>query len=102
MPLSLADIDRIARLARLHPAPTERECLHKQLDAFFGLVETIQSVDTTGVTPLAHPMDVGLEVPLRLHEDRVGEPPSLDMRALLQRNAPSVEEGLFLVPKVLD
>ena len=59
----------------------------------------MRAVDTTGIEPLAHPMDAIQEVALRLREDVVSEP---NNREANQANAPAVENGLFLVPKVIE
>lgn len=59
------------------------------------MVDQLQAVDTTGVTPMAHP----LEQPQRLRPDVVTE---VDQHELYQRNAPLVERDLYLVPKVIE
>lgn len=99
MSLTLHDIDRIANLARLDPAPAQRERLLGQLNGFFALVEQMNAVDTTGVEPLAHPTAVLEDVQLRLRPDVVSEPNARDAN---QQSAPAVERGLFLVPKVIE
>lgn len=99
MSLTPADIDRLARLARLGLTPEERARLHTQLNDFFGIVEKMRAVDTTGLKPLAHPVDVTDTMALRLRPDVVSEP---DQRAANQQSAPAVEAGLFLVPKVIE
>jgi aspartyl-tRNA(Asn)/glutamyl-tRNA(Gln) amidotransferase subunit C len=99
MSLTLHDIDRIANLARLDPAPEQRERLLGQLNGFFDLVEQMNAVDTTGVEPLAHPTAVLEDVQLRLRPDVVSEP---NAREANQQSAPAVERGLFLVPKVIE
>lgn len=99
MSLSAADIDRLAHLARLGLASDERERLRTQLNDFFGIVEKIRAVDTTGITPLAHPMDILGDVGLRLRDDIASE---ANQRDANQRNAPAIENGLFLVPRVLE
>jgi aspartyl-tRNA(Asn)/glutamyl-tRNA(Gln) amidotransferase subunit C len=70
-----------------------------KLNGFFTLVDAMRAVDTQGVEPLAHPMASVREVSLRLRDDVVSEP---DQRALNQRSAPAVEDGLYLVPKVIE
>ncbi len=70
-----------------------------QINGFFDLVGQMRAVDTTGVEPLAHPMATIQDVVLRLREDLVSEP---NNREANQRNAPAVENGLFLVPKVIE
>ena len=99
MSLSSADIDRLAHLARLGLAPAERERLQLQLNGFFGIVEKMRAVDTSGITPLAHPTDIMADVALRLRDDAATEP---NQREANQRNAPALEDGLFLVPRVIE
>ena len=99
MSLTSADIARIANLARLELQPRESERLLAQVNGFFELVEKMRAVDTTGIEPLAHPLATIQDVTLRLREDRVSEPNNRDAN---QRNAPAVENGLFLVPKVIE
>ncbi|MDO8459053.1 MAG: Asp-tRNA(Asn)/Glu-tRNA(Gln) amidotransferase subunit GatC [Burkholderiaceae bacterium] len=99
MSLTPQDIDRIANLARLELSATESERLLVQTNDFFKIVEKMRSVDTTGVEPLAHPLDTIQEVALRLRDDVVSEP---NQREANQRSAPAVENGLFLVPKVIE
>lgn len=99
MSLNAADIARIANLARLELKPSESERMLTQLNGFFDIVEKMRSVDTTGIEPLAHPVATIQDLALRLREDRVSEP---NNREANQRNAPAVESGLFLVPKVIE
>jgi aspartyl-tRNA(Asn)/glutamyl-tRNA(Gln) amidotransferase subunit C len=98
MALTLADVTRIAQLARLELRGTEPAAMLAQLNGFFSIVEQMSAVDTSGVEPLYTPLSAVQEVALRLREDRVTE---TDRRELNQRSAPAVEDGLFLVPKVL-
>lgn len=99
MSLTSVDIDRLAHLARLGLQPQERARLCTQLNDFFGIVEKMRAVDTTGIVPMAHPADVMREQALRLRDDIVSEP---DQREANQVSAPAVEAGLFLVPKVIE
>ena len=99
MSLTSQDIDRIANLARLALQPAEADHMREQINGFFSIVEAMQSVDTTGVQPLAHPVAAIQEVQLRLREDVVSEP---SQREANQQSAPAVERGLFLVPKVIE
>ncbi len=99
MSLTPQDIGRLASLARLQLAPDESRRMLGQINGFFDLVGQMRAVDTSGVEPLAHPVAAFEDVTLRLREDRVSEP---DRRAANQRNAPAVEDGLFLVPKVIE
>ncbi len=99
MSLSSADIARIANLARLELKPLESGRMLVQINGFFDLVEKMRAVDTRGTLPLAHPMAAVQDIHLRLREDLVSEP---NNRESNQRNAPAVEHGLFLVPKVIE
>ena len=56
MALNAQDIARIANLARLELSSTESERMLGQLNDFFGIVEKMQAVDTSGVSPLSHPV----------------------------------------------
>ena len=98
MPLTSEDVSRIAHLARLELEPAEAAAMLTQLNGFFRIVEQMGSVDTTGVEPLYTPLSAVEAVKLRLRDDVVTE---TDQRELNQRSAPAVEDGLFLVPKVI-
>jgi aspartyl-tRNA(Asn)/glutamyl-tRNA(Gln) amidotransferase subunit C len=95
MSLSPADVAKIAHLARLAVGEDEANDLGTDLSRILDLVEQMDAVDTAGVEPMAHP----LEMAQRLRDDRVTES---DQRELYQGNSPAVENGLFLVPKVIE
>jgi len=99
MALSSRDVSRIAHLARLELQPDEEALMLQQLNDFFGIVERMRAVDTSGVEPLYTPLSAVQQVALRLREDAVTE---TDDRDRNQRSAPAVEDGLFLVPKVIE
>ena len=99
MSLTSLDIARIANLARMELRPDESERLLTQINGFFGIVEAMRAVDTSGIEPLAHPVAVIQDVALRLREDVISESNQRDAN---QRSAPAVERGLFLVPKVIE
>ena len=98
MALTPADVSRIAQLARLELHASEQAAMLAQLNGFFGIVEQMSAVDTSGVEPLYTPLSAVEEVTLRLRDDAVSE---TDQREANQRSAPAVEDGLFLVPKVI-
>ncbi len=100
MALTPQDVSRIANLARLELQEAESAALLSQLNGFFSIVEQMSAVDTSGVEPLYTPLSAVQEVSLRLREDVVTE--SNQQRELNQRSAPAVEDGLFLVPKVIE
>ena len=93
--LSPAEIRRIARLARIDVDDDHVAALAPELNAILGMVDAMQAVDTAGVEPMSHPQAFAQ----RLREDAVTEP---DRRADYQSVAPQVEDGLYLVPKVLE
>ncbi|MBT9495059.1 MAG: Asp-tRNA(Asn)/Glu-tRNA(Gln) amidotransferase subunit GatC [Paucibacter sp.] len=99
MALTPQDVSRIAHLARLELQEAESAALLNQLNGFFSIVEQMSAVDTRGVEPLYTPLSAVQEVSLRLREDLVTES---NQRELNQRSAPAVEDGLFLVPKVIE
>ena len=99
MALTSQDVARIAQLARLELRPHESETMLSQINNFFDLTLRMAAIDTAGVVPLAHPLDVVQEVPLRLRDDIASEPSERDAN---QQNAPAVERGLFLVPRVIE
>jgi aspartyl-tRNA(Asn)/glutamyl-tRNA(Gln) amidotransferase subunit C len=99
MALDSKDVSRIANLARLELKPAEEAAMLQQLNGFFSIVEQMSAVDTSGIEPLYTPLSAVQDVALRLRDDVVTE---TDGRAANQRSAPAVEDGLFLVPKVIE
>ncbi|CAM4206009.1 MAG: Asp-tRNA(Asn)/Glu-tRNA(Gln) amidotransferase subunit GatC [Comamonas sp.] len=99
MALNDQDIARIANLARLELSPGESERMLAQLNNFFGIVEKMQAVDTSGVSPLSHPVAAIQDIALRLRDDLVSEP---NNREANMQNAPAADKGMFLVPKVIE
>jgi len=95
MALTESDVEKIARLARLRVTAGERTEVAARLGSILGMVDRLQAVATDGVVPMAHPLDA--IQPLRA--DRVTE---TNQRDVYQRNAPAVENGLFLVPRVIE
>ena len=93
--LSLAEITRIADLARLELSPRESAALQQQLNGILAMVDAMAAVDTEGVEPMSHPQ----EAMQRLRDDAVSE---ADRRAQFQSVAPQVEDGLYLVPRVIE
>ena len=99
MALTKQDIARIANLARLELSDSESERMLSQMNNFFGIVEKMQAVDTTGITPMPHPISAIQDVQLRLRADVVSES---NNREANQKSAPAVEKGYFLVPRVIE
>ena len=95
MSISADQIRQAAHLARLEIKPEQVEAYAGQISRILDLMTELSKVDTQGVTPMAHP----LAMTQRLRPDAVTEP---DRRTDYQEHAPSVQDGLFLVPKVLE
>ena len=93
--LSLDQIARIAELARLEVSPAESAALQQQLNDILAMVDAMSAVDTEGVEPMSHPQ----EVSQRARDDAVTE---ADRREDFQAVAPQVEDGFYLVPKVIE
>jgi aspartyl-tRNA(Asn)/glutamyl-tRNA(Gln) amidotransferase subunit C len=95
MSLNSAVIKRIAHLARIQVSDAEAEATLSKLTGILGLIEQMQAVDTAGIVPMSHSQDVTQ----RLRDDVVTE---TNQRELFQSIAPAVEDGLYLVPKVIE
>ncbi len=95
MSLSDDQLRRLARLARIALQGHESAVVAERPNNVLGLIEQMRGVDTAGIEPMAHPLDA--VQPLRV--DSVTES---DQHARYQAVAPAVEEGLYLVPKVLE
>ncbi len=104
MSLTSSDVKRIAHLARIEVSDAEAEATLQKLSGILGLIEQMQAVDTTGITPMSHSQDVTQ----RLRDDVVSK---TNQRELFQSIAPTlgngsqepaVEDGLYLVPKVIE
>lgn len=95
MALTENDVARIAHLARIEISAEDRRAMLAQLNDIFAMIEKMQQIDTSGVAPMAHPLG-GRQ---RLREDRVSEG---DAREDNMSNSPETQDGLFLVPKVIE
>lgn len=95
MSLSRQDVQHIAHLARLEVSEDEIDEYVAKLSSIIELVDRLQSADTEGVTPMAHPLDMAQ----RLRPDEVTE---TDQREEFQQNAPDVVDGLYRVPRVIE
>ena len=95
MAVDRSDIEKLADLARIEVTENTVDEVASSISDILTLVDQLQAVDTTGVAPMAHPLDAVQ----RLRADQVTEE---NQRDALQANAPATEDGLFLVPKVID
>jgi aspartyl-tRNA(Asn)/glutamyl-tRNA(Gln) amidotransferase subunit C len=100
MTLALSDVKRIANLSRLELTDEQAGQTLEKLNGIFSLVEQMKAVDTTGIEPLSHPIAaLTTDLSLRLREDAVTE---TDHREAYQKPAPATQDGLYLVPKVIE
>jgi aspartyl-tRNA(Asn)/glutamyl-tRNA(Gln) amidotransferase subunit C len=95
MSLNITDVEKVARLARLAMSSEEMQIAQAQLNNIFGLIAEMQAVDTKGIIPMSHSQDLSQ----RLREDVVTE---TNQRDAFQAIAPQVENGLYLVPQVIE
>jgi len=95
MSLTPDDVRRLARLARITVEAEESHAVLERLNGVLALVGEMRRVDTQGIEPMSHALDVSQ----RLRADEAKEP---DQRSAYQSVAPAVEEGLYLVPKVIE
>lgn len=95
MALDRTDVEKIAHLARLAVSEDETEILRGELSGILDLVEQLSAANTDGVVPMAHPLDMHQ----RLRTDEVTEE---NRRDDYQAIAPQTEDGLYLVPKVIE
>lgn len=100
MSLTLSDVKRIASLARLELTENQASSTLDKLNGIFSLVEQMRAVDTTGIEPLSHPIAaIRDDLSLRMRDDVVTEP---NRRDEYQQVAPATEDGLYLVPIVIE
>jgi len=95
MSLTPDQLKRIAQLARIDVPPGEMPFVAERLNRVLGLIDQLQSVDTQGIEPMSH----ALELVQRLRPDEVTE---TDRHEAFQQGAPAIEQGLYLVPKVIE
>ena len=95
MSLTLEQVRRVAHLARIEVSDAEANSTLGHLNGIFTLIEAMQAVDTQGVEPMAHAQDLAQ----RLRPDAVSE---VDRREAFQALAPDAEQGLYLVPQVME
>jgi len=95
MSLEAEDVVKIAHLARIEIKDEEIDSYVSELSGILGFVEHLNSADTTGVTPMAHPLD-------QIQRLRVDEVTEENQRELFQSIAPETENGLYLVPQVIE
>jgi len=95
MSLKIADVHRIAHLARIEITDVQAQETANQLNDILAMIERIGRVDTAGIAPMSHPLD-GTQ---RLRPDTVTETPDRERN---MANAPAQRDGLFLVPRVVE
>ncbi len=95
MAFDRSEVEKVAQLARLHISDADADEVASRITDILALIDQMQSVDTDAVEPLAHPLDMTQ----RMRADEVTEQ---DRREELQTLAPQSENGLYLVPKVIE
>ncbi len=95
MAIDKHEIEKLSRLARLSVSEEDSADVADRITRILDLVDQLQAVDTTGVAPMSHPLDAVQ----RLRADEVTE---LNQREAFQAIAPNAEQGLYLVPKVIE
>ena len=95
MALDRTDVEQLALLTRIALSEQDVPAATAKLSSILGLIDQLQAVDTQGIEPLAHP----LEITQRLRPDTVTES---NQREALQSIAPATEQGLYLVPRVIE
>jgi aspartyl-tRNA(Asn)/glutamyl-tRNA(Gln) amidotransferase subunit C len=101
MSITAADIEKAAKLARISIAADAIPELSQRLGNILAMVDRLQEIDTSGIEPMANPLDATQ----RLRADAVTEPSgdaALNARDAFLAIAPSAEQGLYLVPKVIE
>jgi aspartyl-tRNA(Asn)/glutamyl-tRNA(Gln) amidotransferase subunit C len=96
MSLTRQDVEKIARLARLAITDQEMPVYVTSLSSIVEFVNELSRVETGEVEPMAHPLDGQRQ---RLRDDRVTE---TDRHEKYQANAPQVQSGLYVVPRVIE
>ncbi|HCA17653.1 MAG: Asp-tRNA(Asn)/Glu-tRNA(Gln) amidotransferase subunit GatC [Alcaligenes sp.] len=102
MSITEQDVARIAQLARLDLSAEQALQVEHDLTRILGLIQTLQTVDTQGVEPMAHPLSARQQISLRLREDKALPSGTVESREAMMRNAPAEQDGLFLVPTVIE
>ena len=97
--MNIEEINHLAKLSGLELNPEQTKQISKELENILSLVDELQSVDTTGVEPLFHPIAVIEALQQALRPDEVTEG---NDRMSNMLSAPAVHEGLYLVPKVIE
>ena len=95
MSLTPDDVRRLARLARIELQAEESHAVLERLNRVLGLIDEMRRIDTQGIEPMSHAVDLSQ----RLRPDEVKEP---ERREAYQSVAPAVQDGLYLVPKVIE
>jgi aspartyl-tRNA(Asn)/glutamyl-tRNA(Gln) amidotransferase subunit C len=95
MAIDKSEIEKLSRLARISVSDQDSEDVAERITRILGLVDQLQAVDTTDVAPMSHPLDARQ----RLRADEVTE---INQRDAFQAIAPNAEQGLYLVPKVIE
>lgn|SRR3546814_324926 len=102
MAITEQDVVRIAKLARIELSEQESSRAQTELNGILSLIEQLQAVDTAGIEPMAHPLSAHQDIALRLRPDAASPTNTLEQRKALMANTPAEDNGLFLVPTVIE
>ncbi|MFW8566231.1 Asp-tRNA(Asn)/Glu-tRNA(Gln) amidotransferase subunit GatC [Orrella sp. 11846] len=102
MALTPNDVARLAELARLELNEQELAQVQTELNEALTLIQSLQAVNTDGVEPLTHPLSALEDISLRLRDDEPSPTLTLQEREAQMANAPAQQDGLFLVPRVIE
>lgn len=102
MSINQQDVAHIAHLARIDLSAEQSAQVEQDFTRILGLIQTLQTVDTAGVEPMFHPLSAHQEISLRLRTDQAEATRTESQRQEMMRNAPAEQDGLFLVPTVIE
>jgi aspartyl-tRNA(Asn)/glutamyl-tRNA(Gln) amidotransferase subunit C len=102
MAITQQDVTRIARLACIELSEADSQRAQQELTGIMRLIQQIQSIDTQGIEPMAHPLEARQDIRLRLRPDVADPTNTVEQRDQLMANSPAEKDGLFLVPTVIE
>ncbi|MCX5591168.1 Asp-tRNA(Asn)/Glu-tRNA(Gln) amidotransferase subunit GatC [Alcaligenes endophyticus] len=102
MSINQQDVAHIAQLARIDLSAEQSAQVEQDFTRILGLIQALQTIDTSGVEPMYHPLSAHQNISLRLREDHAEATRSQAERQTMMRNAPAEQDGLFLVPTVIE
>ncbi len=102
MSINQQDVAHIAQLARIDLSAEQSAQVEQDFTRIIGLIQALQTIDTKGVEPMFHPLAAHQQISLRLRDDQAEATRTESERQEMMRNSPAEQEGLFLVPTVIE